>query len=365
MNHTPQPRRRRLAALAPPLLLAALPLVVVLGVEALWVHAAAAVDGPNLGAAIAAQRARVAEQPGSADALNDLGNLLGLAHDVDGAEAAYREALQLDPGSFSVRFNLGLLLRSARRPGEAVEVLEQAIELDPASAWAHYQLGAALQDLGRRKPATRAYARAFALDHRLALPDVNPLVIGNPLVTAAMLQPREGVPVADSTPRAYAEPARISAILLPTAPAPAADPATAPAQAPTTAAGAAAQPPVPPSSEAGSLVPPTSWSSADDEPGPDAADRQSVESGAATGEPRGTRRITPDDLRTLRILNQSLPPDAATPPASGGTRTEPGAAPERFRPGRRSSAQLDLRLIPGSRPGAAGAEPAALIQARR
>jgi hypothetical protein len=344
MRQPPTPRRRRLAALSAPLLLAALPLATVL-----WVHAAgAAADGPDLESAIAAQRTRIAEQPTSADAHNDLGNLLALGHDHAGAEAAYREALRLDPGSFSALFNLGVLLRSDRRPAEALEALEQAIAVDSSSAWAYYQQGAALQDLGRRKPATRAYARAFALDNRLALPDVNPLVIGNPLVTAAMLQPREGVPVADSTPRAYAEPGRVKALLLPPLP------PTAPA--PATPEPGAEAPGAAPERESGSIVPRTTWSSGGAEEEPAAGEPGDV----APGESRTRRRISPDDLRTLRILNQPVAPESAQPPPAGGTRTEPGAAPERFRPGRRSSAQLDLRLVPGTPAGAESAQPAAL-----
>ena len=310
----------------------------------LWVHGAAATSQlGDLDAAIAVQLDRVAEQPTSPAVHNDLGNLLALAQDRVAAESAFREALRLDPDYFSALFNLAVLLRTGHRPGEAIQVLDQAVELEPDSAWSHYQRGAAHQALGHRKQATRDYARAFALDHRLALPDVNPLVIGNSLVTAALLTPQD-VPVADATPRSYADPARISALLLPPPPPTPADP-TAPGatSAPGSPAAPTAQQPAP---AVGEVRPPATWSPTppDDSASPGTAAPAPAEADDSEAE---TRRITIDDVRSLRILNQSSPEGQAVPPPEGGTRRGADAeAPQRFRPGRRSSAQLDLRLRP-------------------
>lgn len=341
MNFPRLPLRWPRPAALSGLLLAALPLVTVL-----WVHtAAAAPQPPNLAAAIAAQREKVANSPGSAEAHNDLGNLLALGQDRPAAEEAYREALRLDPDSFSARFNLAVLLRSGHRPGEALEVLERAIALQPDSAWAHYQRGAAHQDLGRRKRATKDYARAFALDNRLALPDVNPLVIGNPLVTAAMLT-RQDVPVADSTPRSYADPVAIGQLLQPL------PPPTQPTAAPATAGGKTAQPPA--ATAVGAVRPSASATappSPEDRAGARAGDRARPPGAPEIARPEpDDRRITTDDLRSLRILNQA-PPESGEQPPEGGTREGTGVeAPQRFRPGRRSSAQLDLQLLPGAGP---------------
>jgi hypothetical protein len=307
----------------------------------LWVHrAAAAPQAGDLDSAISTQLERVAQQPASPEVHNDLGNLLALAQDREAAEAAYREALRLDADYFSALFNLAVLLRTGHRPQEAIQVLDRAVELEPDSAWSYYQRGAAHQELGHRKQATRDYARAFALDHRLALPDVNPLVIGNPLVTAAMLTP-QNVPVADVTPRSYAEPGRISHLLLPPPPPPPTEAGATTEPTPGTPAAANVQQPAPPA--VGEVRPPASGEEA-----PAISPLPTSTPPVEGDDDEQPRRITVDDVRSLRILNQSSPEGQAVPPPEGGSRQGVDLqAPQRFRPGRRSSAQLDLRLLPG------------------
>lgn len=357
----PRPLRWPRTATLTGLVLALLPIATVL-----WVHTATAAQQlGDVDAAIAKQRERVAENPSSAEAYNDLGNLLALGQNRAAAEEAYREALRLDPGSFSAHFNLAVLLRTGHRPAEALGILERALELEPNSAWAQYQLGAVHEALGHRKRATNAYARAFALDNRLALPDVNPLVIGNPLVTAAMLT-RHDVPLADNSPRSYSDPVTISKLLLPpAAPEPAgetaagsegseANDASEGSQAPTEPGGRAAQPPGAPT--VGEVRPPAAASS--QSPSPSAAPAAGARGNSRLEDASpdsSDRRITSDDIRSLRILNQATPQPGATPPAEGGTRDRNLQAPQRFRPGRRSSAQLDLEVAPGRRSTAAAA----------
>ena len=88
----------------------------------------------------------------------------------------------------SALFNLGLLLVEKHGDKEAFDLFEKVVEREPRNAWAHYELGAIHERLGREGKAVDSYARAFALDPQLALPDVNPHVIDSKLTTEAMLR---------------------------------------------------------------------------------------------------------------------------------------------------------------------------------
>ena len=372
-----------------------LPLVPLLLLGPLLPYLLATTTSDSLARAIEVQRVLVEDRPGDGALWSDLGNLLALAGELEAAEQAYLEALRLAPDLFDAHYNLGLLLLGEERHDAAASHLREAAELDPGSAWARYQLGSSQRALGRRGDAIRAYAEAFRLDPRLAFSDVNPDVILNPWLTESLLHahrkraPRGETASSDvapaqvasvprtqgepsrmtsfrnygepanvaSSPRSYSEPERIAELLVPHSA----------------------------SSEAHSLVPhaqPRSRTTpvAPAEPAASAAERHQLELVPSELEQVDDFDAV-DETPVARDLGRAAPASSATssrsssaaPGAvvvaeprrrvgpeelSGGGRVEEGgdqlpddepepAAPvTRFRPGRRSSAQLDLMLLP-------------------
>ena len=158
----------------------------------------------ELDAAEAAYRRTLALDPGSAPALNNLGNVLRLKGDLAGAEEAYNRSLQLLPSYPEALINLAGLLNkrgqfeaalrlyqqaeplAANRPEfhnnrglchlelgqftEAERALRRSISLDPDNASSHYNLGGALEGLHKQSEAEAAYRRASRLDAAFAKP---------------------------------------------------------------------------------------------------------------------------------------------------------------------------------------------------
>lgn len=188
----------------------------------------AATSHARLEPAIAAQRALVAEHPGDAGALNDLGNLLLESGDVDAAESAYREALAADPLRSEPRYNLALLLHSRDQRRAAGRQLRQLLRDHPEHARGHYQLGTVQLNAGNRSRALRHYRRAFRLDPSLVDARNNPHVVDNPLATAAMLGAFRRIARTSPGTRIYSDPARIAGLLLPALAGSGEEPAAAP-----------------------------------------------------------------------------------------------------------------------------------------
>lgn len=170
---------------------------------------------PNFEKALAAQRTLADERPYDATVQNDLGNLLLLTGRPSEAESAYRRALEIDDNESSARFNLALLLQADGRPEEARAALETLVEHDPNHAWGHYQLGVLLADDGDRKAAIDHYARSFALDATLSFPEQNPHIIDNDLSTEALLK-SSSYRASESlrVPRQYGEADRIANLMI-------------------------------------------------------------------------------------------------------------------------------------------------------
>jgi tetratricopeptide (TPR) repeat protein len=188
--------------------------------------AGAAAPPPNLERAVAAQRALVAQEA-TPERYNDLGNLLLLADDLEGAREAYARAIELDESLASAHYNLGLLLQQSGRERNALRHFREVVELAPEHAQAWFQIGVLHERAGAEAPAVRAYARAYLLDPRLSFSDENPQLLDSRLTTQALLRAHEGLSTASEAPLAYAEPRRIAGLLLPALPAgatPGADP---------------------------------------------------------------------------------------------------------------------------------------------
>ncbi len=186
-----------------------------LGITVLIALVGLAATPAKLPEALAAQRQLVAENPTDAGALNDLANLEALSGDSAGAAASYARAVELAPGRADVRFNYGLLLEGRGELGDALEQFRKVVEAEPDNAWAHYEIGAIQEKRGRRAKAVDQYATAFRLDPDLAFADVNPHVIESELTAEAMLRGYASGMESPQVPRVYAEPGRISALLVP------------------------------------------------------------------------------------------------------------------------------------------------------
>ncbi len=192
--------------------------------------AVAGSDGESsLDRAIAAQHALLEKTSGATEraaALNDLANLLELRGDLQGAAENYRAAIAADDSLASVHYNLALLAWTTGASDLARTHLEAAVERDPRSAWAHYQLGRLSADEGDPVAAVEHYVRALSLDSRLAFADINPHFAVNEHATEVLLKADrsrlEALP-----PRTYAQPGRISGLLLQRPEAPAERPAQA------------------------------------------------------------------------------------------------------------------------------------------
>ena len=165
--------------------------------------------------AVDAQRALVAEQPGNAGAVNDLGNLLVESRQLEEAEEAYRQAMQIDPGLPEPPYNLSLLLAARDRHREARRLLKAMLKQHPEHAWGHYQLGTLHQAASNRARALHSYREAFRLDPSLSDPRHNPHVIDNSLATAAMLEAFSMIAHSAASQRLYIEPKHITGLLLP------------------------------------------------------------------------------------------------------------------------------------------------------
>ncbi len=322
-------------------------LLVLAGGLLLAVHlASAAAPLPNLQATIRAQHERIAANPSNPSLHKDLGNLLALAGDPVNAEQAYLEALRLDPEDPGTYYNLGLLLQSDR-PHEALRAFQRSVRLEPRLPWAHYSIGTLHQRAGRRGSAIEAFARAFQLDSTLALADVNPQVIDNPEAMAALLQVK--ALASFEAPREYDDPRRLAALLVTSGAAPgAATPIAAPIATPIGQTPAAVLEPTLPLGIGAPGAPAADTAASAADPGPTTAPPPVPAAGTAgatdslpASQSRGRRRVGAQDLPELRGVNQTNPTtaDPADAPATG-------PAP-RFRPGRRSSAQLGLGLEGG------------------
>ncbi len=194
-----------------PLLTPLLPLLAVFLACAALAYGAAP---KNLGRAIDAQRALVAERPADSAVENDLGSLLVLADDIAGAETAYRKAIELDGENAAAHFNLGLLLQRREDRRAALKQFKRVIELEPRNAWAHYQAGTIYDHWGLELPARRAYAKALALDPALANPEVNPNLLDNEHATSAMLYSYRHYRDELLPEKKFEEPARIAGVLI-------------------------------------------------------------------------------------------------------------------------------------------------------
>lgn len=118
------------------------------------------VSGDHAGAADLFRQA-LAQQPGDALVLNNLGSALRAAGEVDAALVAYREATECAPDLAAAWYNLGRLLKAQARLQPAQESLQRALALEPEHADANIVLGDVYKATGDISGAAAAYRRVL------------------------------------------------------------------------------------------------------------------------------------------------------------------------------------------------------------
>lgn len=121
----------------------------------------------RLEAAESACRRALSIDPRSAEACNNLGNVLCDRGDHGAAESAFLEALSIRPGLVEARYNLGGVLHRQGRLGEAVAAYREAVRARPDQFLYHCALGKTLKDLGEPAQARASFEQALSLrsDH--------------------------------------------------------------------------------------------------------------------------------------------------------------------------------------------------------
>lgn len=116
----------------------------------------------QLGAAIAAYQAILAQQPANARLLYLLGTALLQAGDLDNGSAFLQRSLGIDGRNPAALNNLGIALKDLKRFDEALAAFDKSLALDPAQAEAHNNRGAILKELDRLDEALASFGQAIA-----------------------------------------------------------------------------------------------------------------------------------------------------------------------------------------------------------
>ncbi len=109
-------------------------------------------------------RQAVKVDPGSTQALLNLGNALSQDGAYEEALTAYDRALALKPGFLEAMNNRASTLRRLGRLDDALAVYDRVLGLSPAIADAHYNRGNVLRELKRFDEALASYQRALAIN---------------------------------------------------------------------------------------------------------------------------------------------------------------------------------------------------------
>jgi len=105
-------------------------------------------------------RDTVAKNPRAWMAQYNLGHLLQMEGNLEGAVERYRIARSLRPGYAAIHSNLGTCYYNLGRPEEAVACYEQALAIEPDSPTVHFNLGLILRSEGRLDEAIEHFRAA-------------------------------------------------------------------------------------------------------------------------------------------------------------------------------------------------------------
>ena len=136
--------------------------------EALLASADALLEKGQVGPAIEALDAALAQRPDFAPASFALAQALWMRGDLEGAAEKLRDGLRFMPHVAEAHNNLGLVYNALGRYEAAIESFNRALAIHPGVAWVHCNLGNALQAKGEADAAIASYRRALALDRRHA-----------------------------------------------------------------------------------------------------------------------------------------------------------------------------------------------------
>jgi len=106
----------------------------------------------------------VAKRPHNARALDNYGNTLMSAGQLDQAIHYYRAALALTPKVGRIHYNLGKALHAGGHNPEAIAEYQLAVQLEPGFADGHINLATALAEAGRPAEARAELGRALRLN---------------------------------------------------------------------------------------------------------------------------------------------------------------------------------------------------------
>ena len=109
-------------------------------------------------------RRAIAHSPGSADAINDLGKVLGLLSRPEEALACFGQVVTLDPNHARAYLNRAAILVELGRTAEAEAAAQEAVRLEPGNPAAWNNLGLILNQLGRLSDAERALEEGLRQD---------------------------------------------------------------------------------------------------------------------------------------------------------------------------------------------------------
>ena len=188
----------------------------------------------------------VRANPNSADAHNDLGQLLRLKGFPKDAETEFERAVDADSHYYPAWYNLGLIRQSRGNYAGARFAYKRTVHYKPGHAMALFQLGLIEEQRRNIDEAVNYYAKAITINHSLLDVRVNPRVLDAQLLHLAVLKAyptehaRQSMRFQDAPEVVYTAPE----------PGPAVSPQPAPQQivtpaAPVTSPGAQQPPPTP------------------------------------------------------------------------------------------------------------------------
>ncbi|MHC5611552.1 MAG: tetratricopeptide repeat protein [Nostoc sp.] len=99
-------------------------------------------------------------------AYNNLGNLLKVAGDFNGAKTAYATTLKIDPTFVVGHYNLAMIFKALGLFTDAIAYYQNAISLNPNYAEAYQNLGVVLLKVGNHQDSLTAFRKAITLHER-------------------------------------------------------------------------------------------------------------------------------------------------------------------------------------------------------
>ncbi len=93
----------------------------------------------------------------------DVGRVLLIQEDYDGADASFRKALELKPAFAEALYGLAVVKHGQRNLEDAIQLYGKALVAEPSNASGHYNLGRALFERGQVDRAIQSYHKAIEL----------------------------------------------------------------------------------------------------------------------------------------------------------------------------------------------------------